>query len=133
MHERMLQRRVLDVILNGFRLVIGDDISLSQNQKVRAHLFHNLKYVRTIENRSAFVPQRLDQILQDKRGCHIETGEGLIKYQYLRVVHEGGNEQNALTHSLRVGAHRAMPVGTEREQIEEGVNLVLQPRTRHPA
>src|SRR5260370_36797298 len=110
---------MLDVILDGFGFVVGDDISLSQNQEMGAHLFDNLQHMRAIENRSALLPEGFDQVFQNQGGCHIEAGEWLIKNQYLRVVHESGDEQDALSHSLRVGADRAMPMGMEREQIEE--------------
>src|SRR5258705_10383213 len=103
LHERALQGGVFDVTPNGLCCVTGEHYPLAQDQEVGAYLFHHFQHVRTIENGLPSLPQCLDQVFENQGSCHIEAGKWFIEDQYLWVVHECGNEQDALPHPLRVG------------------------------
>ena len=102
---------MLDVVLNGSSAVVSDDVAFAQDQQMGAHLLHHLQHVRTIEDRPALLAQCLDQVLQHQRRSYVEPEKRLIENENFGIVHERGNEQDTLPHSLRIRSDRRMAVG----------------------
>src|SRR5271165_273162 len=99
-HEGALQRGVLDVVVYRLGCVIGDDGSFAQDQKVGTYLLHHLKNMRAIKDCLAAPSQSSDQVLQHKCGGHVEARERFVKDEQMRIVHERGNQEDALSHAL---------------------------------
>ena len=76
-----------------------------------AYLLNHFQHVRTIEDRTALLAQSLDQILQHQGGGYVEAGKRLIEDENFGIVHERGDEQDTLPHSLRIRSDRRMAVG----------------------
>src|ERR1700691_1286434 len=109
--------------MDGLSIVAGYDGAFTQNQKMRANLLHDLENVGAVENGPPLLPELPDQVLKNQRGSYVKARQRFIENQELRVIHEGRNEQDALSHSLRVRRDRSVPVGVERKQIEKRIDL----------
>ena len=104
--------------------ILRDHDSFAQDQHVGANFFDDLQHVRTIEDEFALLAERLHQILEDQRRGYVEAGERLVENEDLRIVHDRGDEQNALAHSLGIGSDAGVTAGMQREQFQQGIDLL---------
>jgi hypothetical protein len=100
---------------------------------MRANLLHDLENVGAVENGPPLLPELPDQVLKNQRVSYVKARQRFIENQKLRVIYEGRNEQDALSHSLRVRRDRSVPMRVERKQIEKRIDLPLQFHRRHPS
>ncbi len=89
--------------------------------------------MRAIEDEFALLAQRLHQVLEDQRWGHVQAGEWLIENKDVGIVHDCGDEQNALAHSFRISADAGVPVRMQGEQFQEGIKLDSQRVRSHAA
>src|SRR5438270_13871775 len=98
---------------------LGNHLFFSENDQVRANFFDDLENMRAIENRFSMRTQGLNEILDHEDGSHIETGERLVENEDIGIVHQRGDEEDALAHALGIGAHGDVAVGPEREKLQK--------------
>src|SRR5215467_10167675 len=91
-----------------------------------ADLFDDFQYVGAIKNRSPLLPQHSDERLQDQRRGHVEPGQGLVEDEYRWVMHEGGDEENALSHTFGIRCHDSMAMRLHGEKLEQGIYFLIQ-------
>src|SRR5579864_8227323 len=72
------------------------------------------------------------QVLEDQRGGDVESGERFVKDEDFRIVHDCSDQQNPLPHALRVRTNASVPVGMQREQFEQGIDLFGKIAALHP-
>src|SRR5580692_1298451 len=106
MKENIFERSLADALAHLFGGTAGNNLAFSEYEQPRTDFLHDFEDMRAIENRLAFGAERLNEVFENERGGHIESGERLVENQYIRIVHQGGNEQYALAHALRVGTQR---------------------------
>ena len=88
--------------------------------------------MRTIENQLVVTAERLHQVLENQSGSDVESRQRLIKDENVRIVHDRGDQENALAHSLRIRAHGRVSVRMQRKKLEQGINLLRQLGIPHP-
>src|SRR3989442_8412771 len=86
--------------------------------------------MRTEYDHLALSGERAHEGFQDTRGADVEAREGFIKHNQSRVVEYGRSDQDLLSHPFRIGRHRLVPVVVKVQQVEEPLDLSVEPRVR---
>src|SRR6266851_3488803 len=133
MQENSLQGRSADAFADFAGCTVGDDLSFSKDDQVGADFFHDFEDMRTVEDGFAAGAEGLNQIFNDEGGSDIESGERLVENQQIRIVHQSGDEKNALAHAFGIGAERDVAMGPEGEELEEGIDSGVLARFGHGA
>jgi hypothetical protein len=131
LQEDAFERRVADLTANFFRGAVGGDVAIAENEKLRTNLLDDFENMRAVENGLSPRAECLDEVLDDKHGGYVEAGKGFVQDEDIGIVHERGDEKDALAHAFGVRAERDMTMSEEREKIEERVNLVPHLLGRH--
>ena len=118
LEERAFKGRLTDILEDLCCGAVSDNAAFSQDDELRADFFDDFKDVGAEEDGFAFVAQGLDQGFEDERGSYVESGEWFIEDQDVGIVHDCGDEQDALAHALGVGADVDMAMRGEREEFE---------------
>src|ERR1700676_618476 len=108
MQKDSFQGRFTDAFADFAGCAMSDDLAFPQHDQVRADFFHHFQNMRAIENGFAAGTQGLNKILDDERGGYVEAGERLVENEQIGIVHQSGDEQNALAHAFGIGAERDM-------------------------
>jgi hypothetical protein len=85
-----------------------------------------LKVVTGKSQGSALLGQPLQHRQQIARCFRVETGERLIQQEETRLVKKGPSQSRALQESPREPAHRFVSALTHVEEIQRGVDFLLQ-------
>src|ERR1700739_1319247 len=83
---------------------VSYDAAFSQDDQMRADFFDDFENVRAEEYSFALVAKGLNESFEDERGGYVESRERFVEDQDIGIVHDGGDEQDALAHSLGIGA-----------------------------
>ena len=94
------------------------DLSIAENDQVGADFFHDLENMRAIEDRFPARTQGLDEVFDDEDGSNIEAGEGFIENEDVGIVHQRGDEQDALSHALGIRAQGDVAVRREGKELK---------------
>src|SRR6266481_7404150 len=122
MQENSLQGRSADAFADFAGCTVGDDLSFSKDDQVGADFFHDFEDMRAVEDGFAAGAEGLNQILDDQGGSDVEAGERLVQDEQTGIVHESGDEKNALAHAFGIRAERDVAMRPEGEEFEEGID-----------
>jgi hypothetical protein len=75
----------------------------------------------------------MQQAAEDHGGGDVETGEGLIEDEEFRIVEQGGEEEDFLTHALGVAGERGVATVPEADEAEEIVHFGFERAARNAA
>ena len=112
---------------------VSDDAAFSQNDELRADFFDDFEDVGAEEDRFAFVAKGLDERFEDEGGGDVESGERFVEDKDVRIVHDGGDEKDALAHALGIGTNRKVPMGKKGEKFKQGFDFCFHARLWHAA
>src|SRR5258708_7402789 len=133
LQEDVFQRRCADAFADFAGRAVGDDLSFSENDQVRTDFFHDFENMRAVKDGFAAGAEGLNEIFDDESRSDVEAGEGLVQDEQIGIVHESGDEKNALTHALGIGAERDVAMRREGEELEEGIDSGALARFGHGA
>ena len=133
LREDAFQRGLAHEFAKAFNRVVRHHLARAQDQDRGADLFNDLKDVGTIKDDFPLAGQGAQQGAQHQPAGHVQAGERLVQDEDIRVVQQGGGEQNLLAHALRIRGERRMAVIPERECPKEFVHLRFQNAARHAA
>src|SRR5256885_2321491 len=119
MEENSFQGRFSDVLENFVGLTVSDDLALSENNQMRTYFFDDLENMRTVEDGLAAGAQGLNEVFENEGAGYIEAGERLIENEHVGIVHQRGDEQDALTHTFGIRAHGDVAMRAEGEEIKK--------------
>jgi hypothetical protein len=89
--------------------------------------------VRAEDNHPAFLHQRPHETLQHARRADVEPRERLVQDYQARVVENRRDDENLLPRPLRIRRQRLVAVVVDAEQLQEAVDLVVEPGIRDAA
>src|ERR1700685_4022098 len=118
LEEGAFERRLTNAFEDSSCGAVSDDAAFSQNNQLRADSFDDFENVGTEEDGFALVAQGLNQCFEDERRGYVESGEWLVEDQDVGIVHDGGDEENALAHALGISADVDVAMRREREEFE---------------
>ena len=68
--------------------IVGDNLAAMQNDNARADAFNRLEFVGAQQHHLAASGHFLQQISEDERGAHVETGKRLVQKDEVGVVQQ---------------------------------------------
>src|SRR5580704_11938852 len=86
-----------------------------------------------IEDQLALLAKRLHQLLEDQSRGHVQTGEWLVENENLGIVHQRGDEKNALAHPFRIGTDGRVAVRVQRKKLKQGLDFLFEAGLGHSA
>src|SRR5207302_4152708 len=131
--EDSFERGLADMLANFASGSLDDDLSFAENDQVGADYFHDLENMRAIEDRFPARTQGLDEVFDDEDGSNIEAGEGFIENEDVGIVHQRGDEQDALSHALGIRAQGDVAVRREGKELQKRADGFAFTRFRHRA
>src|ERR1035438_8123955 len=99
--------------------VVRDDFAAMKNDDVGTETFDSVKLVGAEEDDFAARGKFLNETAKDQRRANVEAGKRLVEENKFGIMQEGRDEQDFLTHALRVAGDGGVPVVVEREKPEQ--------------
>ena len=122
---------VLERLLAGgrsqaFERAVGDQVPLVNDHHAVADLLHHVQHVGAVEHRFSLGGQGGEEVLDQDRGVDVQPRERLIQQDQVRVVQQGGRDQDLLPHALGIGVQPAGAVGRQAEGLEDVADAGLE-------
>src|SRR6266478_3985241 len=133
LQEYSFQRRCSDAFADFTGGAVRYDLSFSENDQVGADFFHDFEDMRAIEDGFAAGAQGLNEIFDDESGSDVEAGKRLVQDEQIGIVHESGDEKDALAHALGIRSERNVAMRPQGEELEEGIDSGVRARSGHGA
>src|ERR1035438_4728081 len=104
---REVAKNVLEGGFVGGRLeriggAVGDQRALVDDEDAVADTLDHIEHVGAVQDGFAGGGESGEQVFDEDGGIDIETGEGLVEKDDLRVVEQGGGDENFLPHAFGI-------------------------------
>src|ERR1700676_4334153 len=100
MKEDIFERGFADALANFLGGTAGDDLALSEDQQSRKNFFDDFEEGGAEEKVFSFFAERLNELFENERASDVQAGERLVENEHVGIIHEGGDEKDALAHAL---------------------------------
>jgi hypothetical protein len=112
--------------LERFGGAIGDQRAFVDDEDAVADALDDIEHVGAVEDGFAVGGQGGEQVFDEDGGIDIEAGEGLIEEDDVRVVEQGGGDQDFLPHAFGIGIEAGHAVAGEAEGFQDVADAGLQ-------
>src|ERR1035437_2797335 len=124
-------KNVLQGVFMGGRLerfggAVGDQGAFVDDEDAVADALHDIQDMGTVQYGLAGGGERGEQVFDEDGGIHVETGEGFIEQDDVRVVQQGGGDQDLLPHAFGIGIEAGHAVAGEAKGFQDVPDAGLQ-------